>query len=57
MPIQRVTKNGKPAYRYGDEGKAYTYSAGNVAGRKRAKRKAIQQGLAIARRQGVKPHF
>jgi len=57
MPIQQVTKNGKPGYRYGVQGKVYTYIPGNEASRKRAKQKAIDQGLAIARRQGVKPHF
>jgi hypothetical protein len=57
MPIQQTTKGGKPGYRYGEQGKVYTYKADDEASRKRARQKAIDQGLAIARRQGVKPHF
>ena len=29
MPIQRTTKNGKPAYQYGPTGAKYVYTAGN----------------------------
>jgi hypothetical protein len=57
MPIQRTTQNGKPGYRYGEAGKVYTYSPGNAASRKAAKKKAIKQGLAIANRTGRPAHF
>ena len=57
MPIQRTTQNGKPGYRYGETGKVYTYSPGNAASRKAAKKKAIKQGLAIANRTGRPAHF
>jgi hypothetical protein len=57
MPIQRTSSGGKPGYRYGDSGKVYTYKAGSAASRERAKKKAIQQGLAIAQRQGRKPEL
>lgn len=46
MPVKRTTKNGKPAYRWGDSGKAYTYTAGNKASREQAKAKARRQGRA-----------
>ncbi len=57
MPIKRVVENGKPAFRWGSSGKAYTYTAGNEASRKRAKQKAINQGLAVARATGTKPEL
>lgn len=57
MPIQRTTKNGKPAYQYGDNGAKYTYKPGSPASRLAAKKKAIKQGLAIANRTGKPAHF
>ncbi len=53
MPVKRTTKNGKPAYQYGDSGKKYTYTSGNEASRRRAKRKATEQGQAIHARRGT----
>jgi len=47
MPVKRSTKDGKPCYKWGDEGKCYTYTAGNKSSRERAKRKAAEQGQAI----------
>ncbi len=47
MPVKRTTKDGKPAYQYGDMGKKYTYAAGDEASRKRAKKQATDQGQAI----------
>lgn len=47
MPVRRTTKNGKPAYQYGQSGAKYTYTAGNEASRARAKAKAERQGRAI----------
>ena len=49
MPVQRCQSKGKPGFKYGKEGKCYTG--------KDAKKKAIKQGLAIARQQGKKPHL
>jgi hypothetical protein len=57
MPIQRTTKNGKPAYQYGSEGAKYAYIPGNPASRKAAKAKAIKQALAIQNRSGQPAHF
>lgn len=47
MPVQQTTTNGKPAYKWGDEGHAYDYEAGNEASRKAAYEKALRQGRAI----------
>jgi len=57
MPVHRTTVKGKPAYQYGTTGAKYPYTPGSKASRERAKQKAINQGLAIARRQGIKPHL
>ncbi len=47
--LQRVIVKGKPAYRFGDTGKAFTYTAGDVASRKRAKTKATKQGAVVTK--------
>lgn len=47
MPVQRCRTKGRPAYRWGNSGKCYTYTAGNEASRKRAKQRAYIQGSAI----------
>lgn len=47
MPVQKCQKNNKPGYRWGTEGKCYTYTPGNKASRERAKNKAAEQGRAI----------
>jgi len=46
MPVKQCTMNGQPGYKWGDEGKCYTYRPGSEAARMAAKRKAIRQGLA-----------
>ena len=57
MPIRRTTNNGKPAFQYGTSGAKYTYVPGNTASRQAAKKKAIKQALAIARRTGKPAHL
>lgn len=57
MPVRKTTAKGKPAYQYGTTGKKYPYTPGDKESRERAKKKAIEQGLAIARRTGRKPHL
>lgn len=57
MPVHRTTVNGRPAYQWGKSGAKYPYTPGNKASRERAKKKAIDQGLAVARRMGVKPEL
>ena len=57
MPIHRTTKDGKPALQYGDHGAKYAYMPGNKASREAAKKKAVKQALAIARRTGKPAHL
>jgi hypothetical protein len=52
MPIMRCRKNGKPGYKYGPGGYCYTYTPGDPASRKAAKRKATAQGQAIRKKGG-----
>lgn len=47
MPVRRTTKNGKPAYKYGTSGKAYSYQPGNPQSRGAAKGRAKKQAQAI----------
>jgi len=47
MPLKRTTKNGRPAFRYGDSGKAYAYTPNNKPSRDLAKQKAQRQGRAM----------
>ena len=47
MPVKKTTKDGKPAFKWGDKGKPYVYTPGNKASRERAKELAAKQGRAI----------
>lgn len=47
MPIMGCQSNGRPGYKWGKSGKCYTYNPGSETSRKRAKQKAILQGVAI----------
>lgn len=47
MPVQRCQKNRKPGWKWGKEGKCYTFTPGDEESRERAKRKAKEQGQAI----------
>lgn len=47
MPLQECIKNKKSGYRWGESGFCYTYHKGNESSRKRAKQKALKQGMAI----------
>jgi len=57
MPIHKTTVKGRPAFQWGDSGKKYPYTSGNTASMKRAKQKAINQGLAVAYEKGTKPEL
>lgn len=50
MPVKKCRKNGKPGYKWGDEGKCYTYTPGNKKSRERAEERAEEQGRAIKAR-------
>lgn len=54
MPVKRCRLNNKPGWKYGDEGKCYTYTAGNKKSEATAKLKASKQGVAIRMRDGEK---
>jgi hypothetical protein len=46
MPIQECQLNGKDGYKWGNEGKCYIHN-NTPSSKKEAKRKALEQGLAI----------
>jgi hypothetical protein len=46
MPVKKCEDDGKPGWKWGDQGKCYTYTAGSEASSAAAKAKAIKQGLA-----------
>lgn len=52
MPVQKCQKNGKPGYRWGEQGKCYTYPPGNKSRRKWAYSMARRQGQAIKANSG-----
>lgn len=47
MPVKECQKDGKPGYKWGNEGYCYTYTPNNEESRERAKDKAKEQGRAI----------
>ena len=47
MPIKKCNENGKPGYKYGNNGHCYTYIANDEQSRKNAVKKAAKQGVAI----------
>ena len=57
MPVHRTTVKGKPAYQYGNTGAKYPYKPGDKAGREAAKKRAIDQALAIQYRTGNPAHL
>ena len=54
MPLQRIVKNGQPAYRWGQHGHCYSYTPNDVRSRELAKQKALKQGRAEHARKGGK---
>jgi hypothetical protein len=47
MPLKNCEENRKPGYKWGDEGKCYTYTPNNDGQQRNAKKSAILQGIAI----------
>jgi len=47
MPIKHTTYKGKPAVKWGNAGKPYTYKRGNKGSLNRAKKKVLRQARAI----------
>lgn len=54
MPVKRCRLDNKPGWKYGDDGKCYTYTAGNEKSEAAARLKASKQGVAIRMRGGKK---
>lgn len=47
MPINRCQLNNKPGYKWGSNGKCYTYDPTSKSSETRAKNQARDQGVAI----------
>jgi soluble P-type ATPase len=47
MPVQNCQLNNKPGFKWGDEGKCYTYTPGNKTSMDNAKKKVMEQAVAI----------
>lgn len=47
MPVKTCQQDGNPGFKWGDEGKCYTYRPGDESGRQRARAQAERQGRAI----------
>lgn len=56
MPVKRCVLNGKLGYKWGDQGKCYTYDSGNEQQREAARQKALKQGRAaqVVKKDGKK---
>lgn len=46
MPVKSCKIDGKSGYKWGDQGKCYPYEEGNEGQRRKAKKKALMQGIA-----------
>lgn len=53
MPIKSCQFEGQPGYKWGDQGKCYTYDPESERSQKSAKRKAIRQGVATGEFTGL----
>lgn len=47
MPVKQCQDKGEPGFKWGDQGKCYTYSPYNEGSKNKAKKSAILQGIAI----------
>jgi len=52
MPVQPCRYKGRPGYKWGEQGKCYTYAPGNMAEKERAKEQALEQGRAVKASEG-----
>ncbi len=52
MPVMPCQENNRPGYKWGEQGKCYTYEPNNPASRLQARLKAEAQGRAIKARGG-----
>jgi hypothetical protein len=54
MPVNPCSENGNPGFKWGDSGKCYIYTRGDVESMGEAKRKATIQGLATGEYENTK---
>jgi len=47
MPVESCSLDGKSGFRYGKEGKCYTYTSGDESSKQEARKKANAQGIAM----------
>ena len=47
MPVKECQENNKSGYKWGDSGKCYTYPQNDEGKKRKAKKSAILQGIAI----------
>jgi hypothetical protein len=47
MPIKNCTFENKPGFKWGDQGKCFTYNTNDPESRNRAREKALEQGRVI----------
>jgi len=52
MPVKECQLNNQPGFKWGDNGKCYTYNVKNKQSKEEALRKAKKQGEAIKINQG-----
>jgi hypothetical protein len=57
MPVQSCEENNKPGYKWGQQGKCYTYNPDNEGQRRKAKQYAIIQGYAVGDFAGLRVSF
>ena len=52
MPLMKCRVGGKPGWKYGEQGKCYTYEPGDKKSEAAAKLKAVKQGIVISKSTG-----
>lgn len=52
MPVQKCQANNKPGYKWGQQGKCYTYTKGSKSSEAAALAKAAKQGRAVEANKG-----
>lgn len=57
MPVRECQENDKPGYKWGEQGKCYTYNPNNEGQRRKAKQYATIQGYAVGDFAGLRISF
>jgi hypothetical protein len=53
MPIKECQVEGKNGYKWGNEGKCYTYEKDSDESQKTARKKAMRQGVVVMQSEGI----